>query len=193
MSLTLLLIFIIFAIAGRVVLQYKLTGDHGIRTTNRASSKTEKVSSSLIIIAFFGVATVSVLFVFIDFSLHLKFSVYGQFIGVILCTAGIVLTSASQIQMGKSWRIGVDSTEKTDLITHGIYSVIRNPIYSGVMVFGLGQLVLIPHLTMLLFISIGYVAIDLHVRKVEEPYLRELHGKAFTDYAITTGRYVPKT
>jgi protein-S-isoprenylcysteine O-methyltransferase Ste14 len=192
MSLALLLIFIVFAIVGRVMLQYKLTGDHGIRTTKRTSSRIEKTSSALIIIAFLGATIVSVLFVFVGFSLPLQFGVYGQFIGIILCTTGIVLTSISQIQMGKSWRIGVDSKEKTELITHGIYSVVRNPIYSGIMVFGLGILVLVPHLTMLLFIAVGYIAIELHVRKVEELYLRKLHGKKFTDYENTTGRYVPK-
>ena len=106
MSLVMLLTFIVVAIIGRVIFQYRLTGDHGIRTTKSTSSGIEKIPTSLIIIAFLGATVISALFVFVGFSLDLKFDIYGQISRIILCMVGIVLTSISQIQMGENWRIG---------------------------------------------------------------------------------------
>jgi protein-S-isoprenylcysteine O-methyltransferase Ste14 len=36
-----------------------------------------------------------------------------------------------------------------------------------------------------------FVALELQVRVVEEPYLRRTHGAAYTDYASRVGRFVP--
>ena len=33
--------------------------------------------------------------------------------------------------------------------------------------------------------------LEIQTRAVEEPYLRELHGKAYARYAARTGRFVP--
>ena len=34
-------------------------------------------------------------------------------------------------QMGKSWRIGIDTENKTDLVEKGLFTVSRNPIFFG--------------------------------------------------------------
>jgi protein-S-isoprenylcysteine O-methyltransferase Ste14 len=36
-----------------------------------------------------------------------------------------------------------------------------------------------------------FVAIELQVRAVEEPYLLQMHGDAYADYAVRVGRFVP--
>ena len=192
MALAMIIVFIVVAVVGRGILQYQLTGDYGIRTANRSSSVTAKFSTVLITIVFVGVTIISILSTFTVFDAELQLGIYSKVVGVLLCLGGIILTSISQIQMGKEWRIGVDDNEKTKLITHGLYSTIRNPIYTGVILFGLGLVVLVPHLSMIVFATLGYIAIELHVRKVEEPYLKKLHGQAFIDYEKTTGRYTPK-
>ncbi|WP_169786243.1 ArsR family transcriptional regulator [Streptomyces yerevanensis] len=35
------------------------------------------------------------------------------------------------------------------------------------------------------------IAIELQVRVVEEPYLRQAHGAAYLDYATAAGRFIP--
>ena len=58
--------------------------------------------------------------------------------------------------------------------------------------FGVGLLVLLPTVYMVPFLVAGYLGIDLHVRKIEEPHLRRQHGVAYANYASATGRYLPK-
>ena len=192
MALVLVILFLLVAGVSRVALQYRLTGDHGLRLATNSSSGVAKLSSALIVIAFIGIIVISALSTLETVELKFQFGTYGVVFGTIFCFSGMILTSISQVQMGKQWRIGVDVNEKTELVTHGIYSKIRNPIYTGVMIFGLGLVILVPHLSMLAFAAVGYFAIELHVRKVEEPYLKKLHGKSFANYVNTVGRYIPK-
>ena len=113
-------------------------------------------------------------------------------LGAAISLAGIALMIVSQYQMGAAWRFGVDPAEKTDLVTGGLYAFVRNPIYSGVFLFCIGLLVLLPHILMLIFLATAWLSIELQVRFVEEPHLRRLHGAAYEEYARQTGRYFPR-
>src|SRR5438045_3775532 len=57
------------------------------------------------------------------------------FVGAALAVSGIVATTWAQLAMGASWRIGVDETERTALVTGGPYRQVRNPIYTAMIVF----------------------------------------------------------
>lgn len=176
---------------GRVILQYRITGDHGIRATSRNSNVQTKLSSTLLGITFITTLALTILSTMGMLEAQISTGVAIWSVGVILAIVGISLTALSQYQMGKSWRLGVDENERTKLVTHGLYSRIRNPIYTGVMVFGTGLLLLVPHLYMLLCMILGYISIDLHVRYAEEPYLLRLHGDKYKKHAHRTGRYLP--
>ncbi len=187
MALTLLVVFLIFAVGGRVLLQYRLTGDHGLRPANTNSSVTAKLSSVLLFAAFISIFSLA----FMD-----AFGFYSpetyklpKYLGGLVSFIGIGLTVVSQYQMGSSWRIGVDEAEHTKLIKNGLYSRIRNPIYTGVLVFCLGLLFIMPSAYMLLCVIGVAVSIEVHVRFVEEPYLRDKHGLEFNEYENSTGRY----
>jgi protein-S-isoprenylcysteine O-methyltransferase Ste14 len=41
---------------------------------------------------------------------------------------GLAGSLLAQLAMGDSWRIGVDESEKTELVTAGPFAVVRNPI-----------------------------------------------------------------
>lgn len=191
MALLMIALFLIVAVAGRIAIQYRITGDHGVRPSLSGSSKISKFSSILIIAAFFGASFLSLLSFIQVIQINSLFGIWGIITGSIICLAGITITSVSQLQMGKDWRLGVDENETTGLVTQGLYSKVRNPIYSGVMVFGIGLFVLIPTPSMLVILLAGYISIELHVRAVEEPLLKKLHGKVFLDYIEQTGRYIP--
>ncbi len=46
--------------------------------------------------------------------------------GLVLALAGFLGVLAAQTGMGASWRIGVRESERTDLITGGLFAVVRN-------------------------------------------------------------------
>ena len=94
--------------------------------------------------------------------------------------------------MGAEWRIGVDPDEETELVTTGIYAYVRNPIYTGCIVFGTGLLLLAPHPLFLATGLIGYFSIRAYVKEIEEPYLIELHGDDYREYQSMTGSFFPQ-
>jgi protein-S-isoprenylcysteine O-methyltransferase Ste14 len=58
--------------------------------------------------------------------------------GLALAAAGVIATFIAQGAMGKSWRIGVDKSERTQPATEGLFSVVRNPIFTAMMLTSFG-------------------------------------------------------
>ncbi len=182
--------FLGVAVAGRGWLQRRRTGDFGLRGLRGPVSRTQRVASGALVIGILGVALVPSLV--LAGKLEAPIRLWGwDFIGLGLALVGFAVTAVSQLQMGDSWRIGVDPGERTSLITHGLYGWIRNPIYSGIFLFGIGFILMVPHPWALASAALVFASIELQVRKVEEPYLRELHGGAYENYVARVGRFFP--
>jgi len=94
--------------------------------------------------------------------------------------------------MGNSWRIGVDDGETTALVRSGVFGLVRNPIYVGMFVFGLGTTLIAPNAVAIFAYAMAVVVTQLQVRLVEEPYLQKVHGESYRQYASTVGRFVPR-
>ena len=191
-ALTLYLVFLVFAVGGRIALHYLATGDHGIRTVKRTASNTAKCASVLLLTSFAATFVLSCLDAVGMVQPQVDLGESANMLGAAISLAGIALMIVSQYQMGAAWRFGVDQAEKTDLVTGGLYALARNPIYSGVFLFCTGLLVLLPHILMLFFLATAWLSIELQVRFVEEPHLRGLHGADYEKYAEQTGRYFPR-
>lgn len=191
-ALTLYLVFLVFAVGGRIALHYLATGDHGVRTVKRTASNTAKCASIFLFTSFVATFVLSCLDAIGAIQPQVDLGEAANTTGAAISLGGIALMVVSQYQMGAAWRFGVDPAEKTDLVTGGLYALARNPIYSGVFLFCIGLLVLLPHVLMLFFVATAWLSIELQVRFVEEPHLRNLHGADYEKYANRTGRYFPR-
>ena len=86
---------------------------------------------------------------------------------------------------------GVDPTERTALVTRGPFRFVRNPIYSAMLVYVTGVALIVPNAASVIALVLLAIAIDLHVRLVEEPYLVATHGADYASYCDRVGRFVP--
>ena len=111
--------------------------------------------------------------------------------GIALFAGGLALTLAAQLGMGTSWRIGVDPSERTDLVTGGLFAVVRNPIYSGMLPASIGIALMVPNVLALAAVAALIVGLEIQTRAVEEPYLLATHGESYRAYASRVGRFVP--
>ena len=50
-------------------------------------------------------------------------------LGWVLMGLSLTLMLVAQAQMGLSWRIGIDEKNRTGLVTNGLFSLSRNPIF----------------------------------------------------------------
>ena len=110
---------------------------------------------------------------------------------VVLYGAGLGGTLWAQFAMGDAWRIGVREMEPTSLVAGGPFRWVRNPIYSSMLLVALGLALAAPNVLSVLALVALLVALELQVRRVEEPYLTRAHGTLYRDYASRTGRFVP--
>jgi protein-S-isoprenylcysteine O-methyltransferase Ste14 len=111
--------------------------------------------------------------------------------GLALAVAGMTMVMVSQYQMGNSWRVGVDPLETTELIRQGLFGVVRNPIFTGVIIAAAGLLMAVPNVLSAVAVLSVVVGLELQVRAVEEPYLTSVHGDRYVSYARAVGRFVP--
>lgn len=103
---------------------------------------------------------------------------------------GLILVVAAQTNMGASWRIGIDAEKRTDLVTHGLFGVVRNPIFSGMLLAVSGMTLITPSPWSIMgLLFVGYT-ISVQVR-LEEEHLTALHGEAYRAYAARVGRFIP--
>lgn len=114
-----------------------------------------------------------------------------QIAGIALAATGIVATIGAQQTMGESWRIGVDTRETTTLVSSGVFGWVRNPIFTAMLTFAAGSVLMTPNLLALSGFVLLAASIELQVRVVEEPYLLATHGKTYRDYGARVGRFLP--
>ncbi|SDO37101.1 isoprenylcysteine carboxylmethyltransferase family protein [Geodermatophilus sp. DSM 45219] len=112
-------------------------------------------------------------------------------VGLVLALVGFAGVLAAQTGMGSSWRIGVKETERTELVTGGLFALVRNPIFTAMVVAQLGLTLMVP--TWLSVAALVYLAaaVEMQVRLIEEPYLLATHGGSYAGYAAVTGRFIP--
>jgi protein-S-isoprenylcysteine O-methyltransferase Ste14 len=112
-------------------------------------------------------------------------------VGFVFAGVGIAGTFLAQMAMGASWRIGVDQSDRTELVTDGVFSLCRNPIYTFMLIAWTGLALLVPTWLSIASVPAGILAFEVQVRLVEEPYLLRTHGEAFRAYASRVGRFLP--
>lgn len=112
-----------------------------------------------------------------------------QAAGWALLIASLVWVVLAQVQMGASWRIGIDTQRKTDLVASGLFRISRNPIFLSMMVQLLGLLLLQPDAVTLLVLVSGYVLISVQIR-LEEAHLLGSHGQTYRDYSARVRRWL---
>lgn len=144
----------------------------------------------------FGLLALAILL----FSVFSRFYIYAmpiawldyafiRWTGLVLLFVSFAWTALSQIQMGASWRIGIDRENRTELVGKGIFTVSRNPIFLGMRVSLLAIFLTIPSAITLLALVLGDVLLQIQAR-LEEEHLRNLHGEAYENYRREVRRWI---
>jgi len=111
--------------------------------------------------------------------------------GLVVGAGGLVVVLLAQQAMGASWRIGVDDSERTELVTSGLFGWVRNPVFTGMAAVSAGVALMAPTLIAALALACLIAAVQIQVRVVEEPYLTRIHGEPYRRYAASAGRFLP--
>ena len=112
-----------------------------------------------------------------------------QTVGLGLMLFTLLWTATAQMQMGKSWRIGIDTENKTELVEKGLFKISRNPIFLGMRVALLGFFLALPNAFTLVAVVLADILMQMQVR-LEEEFLTGVHGDKYLEFCSRVRRWI---
>ncbi len=184
--------FLVIACGWRMVLQRRWTGSTGFVLGRFGKTPAERLVALMMAMSAGGIA-VAIGAGLAGNPLGGAEPVNGAIVAAAIAAALIAIASTfwAQLAMGASWRIGLDRTEQTELVTGGPFQYVRNPIYTSMALFTGALCALLPGPAMAVSAAALLIGVEVVVRRVEEPWLRERHEPAYTRWARRAGRFVP--
>ena len=116
--------------------------------------------------------------------------VWARALGLLLARAGDAVVIAAVLTMRDSWRAGVSETDKTDLVTSGVYRFSRNPAFLGFDLVYLGLLLMFFNWALCALSCFAALMFHLQIVNVEEAFLLSAFGDEYLEYRKHVGRYV---
>jgi protein-S-isoprenylcysteine O-methyltransferase Ste14 len=110
-------------------------------------------------------------------------------VGWLLLVASLLGAMVAQAHMGLSWRIGIDETQGTALVTTGLFAHSRNPVFLFMRLGLLGFWLVLPHAATLAVLIAGELLMQVQVR-LEEHHLRTSHGDDYAGYVARVRRWL---
>ena len=138
-------------------------------------------------------------FIYVYVILNLESIFMSSYMGLLLTVSGAFLVAKAKIDLGiyHTWAGHILSS--TRIVTHGIYALIRHPLYTGIVVFILGGIVVAINnnpfsfstsviiiallITMILFLALSATR--------ESIFLHKIFGDIFVEYKNQVHAFLP--
>lgn len=111
-------------------------------------------------------------------------------IGLTLAAIGAGFALWSRILLGKNWSLAVQQKENHELIKNGPYSLVRHPIYSGLLLLFCGHALIVGDYRAILAVVIVFVSFWLKLKK-EEVVLTKAFGTHYSQYRQKPKALIP--
>lgn len=113
----------------------------------------------------------------------------ARFTGFCVAIIGDLIFLISVLCMKDSWRAGIPESDKTKLVTNGIYKFSRNPAFLGFDFMYIGVLIMFFNPVNLIFTFFPIVMLHLQILQ-EEKYMEATFGEEYINYKKKTFRYL---
>lgn len=122
---------------------------------------------------------------------HITSSETIPYAGVLTLFLSLILFVFSIVNLRNAWRIGIDQDTTKQLITSGIYKIIRHPIYTSFKIALIATLLIFPNIYFLLIGALAFLGFTF-MALLEEDFLKNRFGKTYEKYLKKTGRFYPR-
>ena len=124
---------------------------------------------------------------------HLAFTNPRHLLGLLVIAIGVVLLGACIWEFARRGRGTLSPVDPPkELVVHGLYRYVRNPMYLSVSAIALGEALLTRSTALLLYWVIFFALANLFVIGYEEPKLRSQFGESYERYTQRVGRWLPR-
>ena len=124
---------------------------------------------------------------FADFPLY----PFPLVIGSLLLALSLWLFHRSHADLGTNWSITLEIRESHRLVTEGLYRHVRHPMYSALLMYGLGQAIVVPNWVAGPFYVVAMALVCALRLKPEEELMRDQFKGEYEAYAARTERLIP--
>jgi protein-S-isoprenylcysteine O-methyltransferase Ste14 len=109
--------------------------------------------------------------------------------GLLLFAAGLAFAIWARVHIGRNWGTPMTQKDDPELVTSGPYRLVRHPIYSGILVAGIGTALALSWFWLAAFALAGIYFV--YSATVEERYLDERFPGSYAAYRRSTKMLVP--
>lgn len=118
---------------------------------------------------------------------------WAGWVGVAVMIGAILVFWRAHADLGLNWSPSLEIREKHELITRGIYGVIRHPMYASQWLWVIAQPLLLQNwlagiVNLVIFIPFYFMRV-----KAEEALMLDSFGEQYREYMKKTGAVLPKT
>jgi protein-S-isoprenylcysteine O-methyltransferase Ste14 len=110
-------------------------------------------------------------------------------LGLVLFALGLSFAVCARMRLGRNWGIPMTQKDEPELVTSGPYHLVRHPIYSGILIAGVGTAVALSWLWLTAMVLVGVYFV--YSATVEERYLTERFPDSYPAYKRSTKMLVP--
>ena len=148
---------------------------------------------TLLAISFCGLCVVPLIYVLTDAP---RFASYPfqpvlAFAGTVVFAAALALFYRIHRELGRSWSVTLEIRDQHVLVTHGLYRLVRHPMYSAFWLWALAQALLLPNWIAGPAGLIGFGTLFFLRVGREEALMIETFGDEYRRYMARTSRVLP--
>ena len=107
-------------------------------------------------------------------------------IGIILMIFGFYLNYSAKCKSKLFEKVA-----ENKLITTGVYGIVRNPVYSAVLLMCTGAVCIADHPVLFVIPVICWIYMTVFLKLTEEKWLTDLYGQEYLDYCKHVNRCIP--
>jgi protein-S-isoprenylcysteine O-methyltransferase Ste14 len=111
-------------------------------------------------------------------------------IGLIISFIGLIIACWSRYLLGKNWSLSVQKKENHELIKSGFYKIVRHPIYTGILLIFIGNIIIVGDYRGFIALTIVFASFWYKLKK-EERILTEIFGEKYELYKNKTKALIP--
>jgi len=117
-------------------------------------------------------------------------SIWWFWIGAAVTASGLLFSVWARRYLGRNWSRAVTIKKDHELITSGPYSLVRHPIYTGLLVGLFGCALAVGEWRGLVAVGLVFIAL-LSKLRLEEQWLRVQFGESYENYSGQVRALVP--
>lgn len=129
----------------------------------------------------------SSVFSFAEYSLRVE-----PFVAGCAClVASLWLFHRSHTDLGTNWSVTLEVRAQHRLVTHGVYHSVRHPMYSSLLLYSIGQALVLPNWVAGPSYLVTFLTLFIFRVVPEERMMRDRFGGEYLEYSQRTKRLIP--